>query len=151
MPEPPVPTATSHRNLNPIDVCLLLRAHAEELWLRRRVLPIVEELESQTADGDLGAALAYLEVLWLDAMSRAAETDAAAALLAAYYGNCTGSGDGGASGYALGPSPCDGDALLCAEARRLHASVRLLRERLGPRVRSLTFAPRGACWERAAR
>jgi hypothetical protein len=147
MPEPPLPTATTHRDLNPIDVCLLLRAHAEELWLRRRVLPVLEELESPLSPPDphLGAALAYLEVLWLDAMSRAAETDAAAALLAAYYGNCTGSGD------ALGPPAHEGSALLCAEARRLHASVRLLRERLGPRVRSLTFSPRGACWEHAGR
>ena len=127
MPEPSATAATSHRDLNPTDVCLLLRAHAEELWLRSHVVPVLEELEDPLCvpDEELGAALAYLEVLWLDAMSRGAETDAAAALLAAYHGNCSGNGDPNAS------------TLLSAEARRLHGSVRLLRERLRVRVQTL--------------
>ena len=127
MPELPIPAT-----INPTDVCLLLRAHAEGHWLRSHVLPVVRELESPTCvpEPELGAALAYLEVLWLDAMSRGAETDAAAALLAAYHGDCSGTGD------------VHGDALLSSQARLLHASVRLIREDLRGRVRRLTFAPR---------
>ena len=69
------PTSLSH----PSDICLLLRAHAEQRWLTSELLPVVRELESpdQIPEEQLGAALAYLEVLWVDARRRAAETEAA--------------------------------------------------------------------------
>jgi hypothetical protein len=78
---PTLPEHPHHPNF--ADVRLLLRAHAEEVWLRRRVLPVVGELEDGTAvpEEQLGAALAYLEVIWLEALRRAAETDAAGAAL----------------------------------------------------------------------
>jgi hypothetical protein len=60
----------------PPDICLILRAHAEQLWLTARVLPTLRQLEQpgEVREENVGAALAYLEVLWLDACQRAAET-----------------------------------------------------------------------------
>jgi hypothetical protein len=99
----------------------MLRAHAEETWLRTQVLRAVVEIEEgELSEHDLAAALAYLEVLWIDALRRAAETDAAAAALAPL--ELVGRGDG----------------LLGFEARRLHASVRMLRAAVRPRVLALT-------------
>src|ERR1700677_4977191 len=67
----------------PSDVCLILRAHAEQRWLSREVLLVLRQL--QTPDGvpdeQLGAALAYLEVTWLEPTRLAVETDAACANL----------------------------------------------------------------------
>jgi len=62
----------------PSDFRLLLRAHAEARWLSHEVVPVLRELEQEDALGDeqLGAALAYLEVLWIEACGRAAETEA---------------------------------------------------------------------------
>jgi len=67
--------ATAH----PPDICLILRADGEQRWLISEVVPIVRQLEQPglIPDDQVGAALAYLEVLWLDACQRAAETDAA--------------------------------------------------------------------------
>lgn len=69
----------------PADIGLLLRAHGEQQWLLSQVVPLVDQLRSpgEVPDEQLGAALAYLEVLWLDARRRAELTDAAAALLGA--------------------------------------------------------------------
>ena len=68
------PPATSP----PPDVSLLLRAHAERRWLSREVIPVMRQIE--TCDGlpdeQLPAALAYLEVIWAEALGRARETDA---------------------------------------------------------------------------
>ncbi len=63
----------------PADIRLLLRAYAEQRWLTNNLLPHLRVLEGPHAisDEDLAAPLAYLEVLWLDARGRAAETDAA--------------------------------------------------------------------------
>jgi hypothetical protein len=103
----------------PTDICLILRADAEQLWLMSEVLPTVRQLECPGAVSDehMGAALAYLEVLWLDACQRAAETDAALEQLA------TGS--------------ADGDAMLFEEARCYHAAVRRQRTAARERVRAL--------------
>ena len=71
----------------------------------------MRELEQHDAipEDQLGAALAYLEVLWLDACKRAAETDAAREQLE--------------RANALG------DLVLYEKARRYHAAVRRLRSR----------------------
>ena len=69
----------------PSDVCLLLRAHAEQRWLSLEVTPVLRQLQQPDSlpEEQLGAALAYLEVLWIEASQRAAETDAAYAQLEA--------------------------------------------------------------------
>ncbi|HEY4451279.1 MAG TPA: hypothetical protein VGN13_06765 [Solirubrobacteraceae bacterium] len=101
---------------DPQDICLLLRLHAEEHWLTNEVLPVLRELEPpcSTPPEQLGAALAYLEVLWLDACTRAAETDAASTL--------------------LGAAEHDRDPVLDERTRRYHAAVRRLRIAVGHRV-----------------
>lgn len=109
------PSSLSH----PSDMCLLLRAYAEQRWITGELLPVVRELESpeQIPEEQLGAALAYLEVLWVDARRRASETDAALEAL-------------GATGCA---SP-----VLSERARRYNAAVRRLRASVEVRVRRIT-------------
>src|SRR5882724_3261524 len=106
---------------DPQDICVLLRVHAEEHWLLSEVLPVLRELEPPcTAPQDqLGAALAYLEVLWIDACTRAAETDTAVAM--------------------LGPAYAQRDPVLYEKTRRYHAAVRRLRNTLGRRVVQRTW------------
>ena len=103
----------------PPDICLILRAHGEQRWLISEVIPTVRQLEQADAidEDQVGAALAYLEVLWLDACQRAAETDAAREQL---------DRDAGA------------DRLLYEKGRRYHAAVRRLRAALARRVSALT-------------
>jgi hypothetical protein len=116
------PSLISH----PPDICVILRAHAEQLWLTSEVLPTVRELEQRgIPDDQAGAALAYLEVLWIDACERAADTDAARAQL-----------DGQES---------DGDCILYEKARRYHAAVRRLRNAAGQRVTALLGLSRPVC------
>jgi hypothetical protein len=105
---------------HPPDICLILRAHGEQRWLASKVVPIVRQLEQPELipEEQLGAALAYLEVLWLDACQRAAETDAAYAQLDSQSVN--------------------GDRVLHEKARRYHAAVRRLRTAIGRRVAALT-------------
>ncbi|HTA32124.1 MAG TPA: hypothetical protein VK721_01745 [Solirubrobacteraceae bacterium] len=107
---------TSH----PPDICLILRAHGEQLWLSTEVVPIVRQLEHGDVGSEdhMGAGLAYLEVIWIDACRRAAETDAARA--------------------ALDSAGMDRDLVLCEKARRYHAAVRRLRTAVGCRVAALT-------------
>jgi len=106
----------------PADVCLLLRAHAEARWLSHEVVPVLRELEREhLPDEQLGAALAYLEVLWIEARGRAAETDAARAEL-----------------DTTGP---DGEHALHSNARRYHAAVRRLRTTIDHRVDRLVATP----------
>jgi hypothetical protein len=107
---------TSH----PPDICLILRAHAEQLWLISEVLPTVRQLEQHglLPENQVGAALAYLELLWLDASGRAADTDAARA--------------------ALDRAAAVRDRILCEKARRYHAAVRRLRSAVAGRVAALT-------------
>jgi hypothetical protein len=110
---------TSH----PPDICLILRAHAEQLWLISEVVPIVRQLEHRDLipEDEVGAALAYLEVLWIDASVRAADTDAARAQ--------------------LDRSSAQRDRILCEQARRYHVAVRRLRSAVARRVAALTGVP----------
>jgi hypothetical protein len=107
---------------HPPDICLILRAHGEQLWLTAEVVPIVRELEQPGAIAEdlLGAALAYLEVTWLDAAARAAETDAARAELERAHG--------------------ERDRVLRETACRYHAAVRRLRGAVAGRVGELVGA-----------
>jgi hypothetical protein len=102
------------------DVCLLLRAHGEQLWLTTEVMPVLEELEPPCSvpQEQLGAAFAYLEVLSLDAAQRARATDTAFAAMVA--------------------SPETAGRSFRVEAHRYHAAVRVLREALARRVVALT-------------
>jgi hypothetical protein len=102
----------------PSDICLLLRTHGEHFWLSCQVLPLLRQLESAcpASEDERAAALAYLEVLWLDAKCRATETDSALAeLLRARTG----------------------ERRLQAEARRYHAAVCTLRMTTSARVRNV--------------
>ena len=105
---------------HPPDICLILRAHGEQLWLTSEVVPIVRQLErgDVVREDHLGAALAYLEVIWVDACQRAVETDMARA--------------------ALDSAGASRDLVLCEKARRYHAAVRRLRTAVGRRVAALT-------------
>jgi hypothetical protein len=107
---------TSH----PPDIYLILRAHGEQLWLSTEVVPIVRQLEhgDVVREDDLGAALAYLEVIWIDACRRAVETDAARA--------------------ALESARAERDLVLVEKARRYYAAVRRVRTAVGRRVATLT-------------
>ena len=107
---------TSH----PPDIGLILRAHGEQLWLTAEVVPLVGQLErgGEMPEDQIGAALAYLEVLWIDARRRAAETDAAR--------------------LELDRDGARHDRVLCEKARLYHAAVRRLRTALGRRVSALT-------------
>ena len=119
-----MPLMANHTDIShPPDICLLLRAHGEQRWLSSEVLPTVRELERSglVPEEQVGAALAYLEVLWLDACQRALETDAARATLDI------------ASAH---ESPG-----LYDKARRYHAAVRRLRTAVGRRVAALTGLP----------
>ncbi|MGO9490120.1 MAG: hypothetical protein ACLQBB_13985 [Solirubrobacteraceae bacterium] len=112
-------TDTAAHAAHPPDICLLLRVHAEQRWLVSRVIPLLRQLEDESSAGqDLGPALAYLEVLWLEAGLRAAETDAAAAT--------------------LDPGQQTASTVLHQRARRYHAAVRRLRHAVDRRVRRLT-------------
>jgi hypothetical protein len=114
----------------PSDVCLLLRAHAEQRWLSHEVVPVLRELEQRDSlpEEQLGAALAYLEVLWIEASQRAAETDAIYAKLAAACAE-------------VGVACADRDKILPRMARRYHAAVRILREVLARQVAQLIAVP----------
>jgi hypothetical protein len=107
----------------PPDVCLLLRAHAETRWLSHNVVPVVRQLEQrdELPEEQLGAAFAYLEVLWIEARGRAAETDAARAV--------------------LDQPGAPGEQALHEKARRYHAAVRRLRDAIGQRAQRLLAVP----------
>jgi hypothetical protein len=105
------------------DVCLLLRAHAEHSWLNHEVMPVVYELNHRDSlpEEQLGAAMAYLEVLWIEACQRAAETEAAHADLDAID--------------AAAERPLSG------KARGYHSAVRAVRGRLAQHVHRLLAIP----------
>ena len=106
----------------PPDVCLLLRAHAEARWLSAEVVPVLRELERDDIPVEqLGAALAYVEVLWIEARGRAAETDAARADL-----------------DTVGPH---GEQAIHSNARRYHVAVRRLRTTIYRRIERLVATP----------
>ncbi|HEX3433956.1 MAG TPA: hypothetical protein VHT25_07835 [Solirubrobacteraceae bacterium] len=114
------------------DVCLLLRAHAESRWLSNELTPVLREIERREtiAEQQLGAALAYLEVLWIEACARARETEAARVELDALGG---------------------GEQSLPEKARRYHAAVRRLRDTLERRVDAQLALPPHAGQERRLR
>jgi hypothetical protein len=120
----------SNRSRNPMrsstfDVCLLLRAHAEARWLSNELAPVLREIEQRDtiADQQLGAALAYLEVLWIEAGGRARGTEGARVELDAIGG---------------------GDQSLPEKARRYHTAVRRMRETLERRVNRQLSVPADA-------
>ena len=132
----------------PSDVCLLLRAHAEQRWLSMEVGPVLRQLRQrdELPEEQLGAALAYLEVLWIEASQRAAETDAAyaefeaserAARTAAARAEPDASRDSG--GWTL-PS----------KARRYRVAVLTLRDVFGRQVAALLAAPGAGTREHAS-
>jgi hypothetical protein len=102
-------------------MALLLRAHSEQHWLSREVIPVVRQLETgeRLPAEQLPAAIAYLEVIWMEALGRARETDAELHNLDAPH---------------LDRCP------LVAKARRYHASVRTLREAVARCVAPLLAA-----------
>jgi hypothetical protein len=112
-------TEQPHHSSHPPDICLILRAHGEQRWLISEVIPTVRQLEQDDAieEDQMGAALAYLEVLWLDACQRAGETDAAREQL---------------------DRQTTADQLLYEKARSYHAAVRRLRAVVARRVSALT-------------
>jgi len=115
---------THHAHPSPLsDVCLLLRAHAEHSWLNHEVMPVVYELDHRDSlpEDQLGAAMAYLEVLWIEACQRAAETEAAHADLDAVD--------------AAAERPLSG------KARGYHTAVRAVRARLARHVQRLLAIP----------
>lgn len=109
----------------PSDVCLMLRAHAEQRWLSQEIVPVLRQLRDldELPEEQLGAALAYLEVTWLEAVRLAAETDAAFADL----------------DHACPASP---EETLPSKARSYHAAVLTLREAVALHVSALVSAPR---------
>jgi hypothetical protein len=108
----------------PPEVSLLLRAYAEQRWLSREVVPVVRQLETHEGlpEEQVGAALAYLEVVWSEASRRAGDTDGACTRLAL-----------------LMPAAIDG--ALARRARRYHAAVVALRDAALRRVRPLLAVP----------
>jgi hypothetical protein len=122
-----MPGMTDHSDSSPAcDVHLLLRAHAYQHWLSREVVPALRELEQPHSlpKEQLGVALAYLEVLWIEASRRAAETAAASAELDA------------ASSKMDTTSDHSGGAL-CGMIRRYHEAVRALHDCLARHVAEL--------------
>ncbi len=106
---------------HPADICLLLRVHAEQRWLANKVTPMLRQLEQpgMIDEDEIGAALAYLEVLWLEAGLRATETDAAF--------------------LKLQNASVQSSQVVGEKARRYHAAVGRLRRTVGRRVRRLTL------------
>jgi hypothetical protein len=104
------------------DVCLLLRCHAESRWLSNELTPVLREVErrEEISEQQIATALAYLEVLWIEACSRARETESARVEL-----------------DALGSF----DQALIEKAHRYHAAVRRLRDTLELRVCRLLAVP----------
>jgi hypothetical protein len=106
----------------PVDVDLMLRAHAETRCLSREVIPVLRQIE--TGNGlpqeQYGAAMAYLEVTWLQARRCAQESDAAYRQLRSLPGDET-------------PARADRDELH-GGACRYYEAVKALREVAGRRV-----------------
>jgi hypothetical protein len=113
--------SNSHESTTPPDVSLLLRAHAEQRWLSREVIPVVRQIETREClpEEQLPAALAYLEVIWHEALRRAREADATRVQL-----------------------PQE-DRDLSAKARAYHAAVLALREAVHRRVMGLLATSAG--------
>jgi hypothetical protein len=126
----------------PPDVLLLLRAHAEQHWLSSEVIPVVRQIEnrelrvenrehrdgghehlvepSELPEEQLPAALAYLEVIWVEAARRALETERARRRL---------------------EEPIAAEQPLRARANRYHAILLVLRDTVARRVGALLGIP----------
>lgn len=115
-------------SIPPADIGLMLRAHAELSCLRLEVIPVLRQIETRHGlpDDQLGAALAYLEVTWMEARRRAQETDAAHAALVAASG---------------GRHPCERDGAVKSDACRYHGAVRSLRDATATRIGALLASP----------
>ncbi len=108
------------------EISLLLRSHAEQMWLTSEVLPIVRQLERPDGvpEEQVGAALAYLEMLWLDERERATDTEAVH--------------------YALLNADVRRDPLLREKAQRYYAAVCRLRASTRRRIEALVGVPSAA-------
>jgi hypothetical protein len=130
-------------NFPPSDVCLMLRVDAERRWLSREVIPVLRQLRDPDGlpEEQLGAALAYLEVTWLEARRLAAETDATFAEMdtpGTAYAEVV---DTAAARQASG-SPRAREEALSSKACRYHAAVHTLRDTVERNVQALVSAPR---------
>jgi hypothetical protein len=110
--------STSFESSLPSDIQLLLRADAEQCWLHREVIPVLQQVEAHDelpaeVEEEVSAALAYLEAMWSKAALRACETDAAYSHLRAYDRE---------------------SETLSGPAGRYHAAVRALRGIVADRV-----------------
>lgn len=133
----------------PSDVCLLLRAHAEQRWLSQEVGSVLHQLRQRDSipEEQLGAALAYLEVLWIEATQRAAETDAAYAEFEASE-RAAKIDDDAAEPDA---SRAKDGWTLPSNARRYRVAVLTLRDVFGRQVAALLATPsNGAAHEHAS-
>lgn len=110
----------------PSDVYLLLRAHAEARWLSHEVVPVLRELERSNPPlpaEELDATLAYLAILWIEAIQRGSETDTA---------------------YAEHTLATSGDHALSARAQGYREAVLSLRDSVSPRVSRVIAVPADA-------
>ncbi len=118
---------------HPPDMTLLLRAHSEQRWLSREVIPVVRQIQTgaRLPDEQLPAAVAYLEVIWAEAVGLAHEADVALRRLDTLDS-------------AHQPALDSAHQPLTARARRYHACVRALRTAVARHVTPLIVAPRHA-------
>jgi hypothetical protein len=109
------------------EVSLLLRAHFEQRWLSREVVPVMRQIATREAlpEEQLPAALAYLEVIWSEAVMRAGDTDKALTCL----------------DLSLPLSQSPDCQALAARARRYRAAVLVLRETTSRHVAALLAGP----------
>jgi hypothetical protein len=113
----------STANTSLCDVCLMLRVDAEQRCLSREVVPVLRQLRNpgELPGEQLGAALAYLEVIWLEARRLAAETDTAFAELQRAH--------------------LDAAEALPSKARGYYSAVRVLRDAVERNVTALVYSP----------
>ena len=108
----------------PSDVRLMLRVDAEQRWLSREVIPVLRQLRDpdELPEEQLGAALAYLEVTWLEARRLAAETDVTFAEMNTVAASAS-------------------EEALPSKARTYHAAVHTLRDAVERNVQALLSPP----------
>jgi hypothetical protein len=126
----------------PPDVTLLLRVHSEQRWLSREVIPVVRQIETgeRLPEEQLPAAIAYLEVIWAEAVGLARSADAALRALDSLAALEEGPGS---PARRRAQHPLGHYQPLPGRARRYYASVRELRAVVARRVESLIAAPVG--------